>query len=583
MTDKAKRQRKPKQAKTPPISVLSLDYNLAELPTSQHRAGLAGLVLMVQWMENQQKIDGICQLTRLDDHGATLQIDERGMKSLYAQTYDSIEEQKKKKPEKEKPSKKATAEEEQPNEDETVGGSGENDKPDESEVGYKPRGAFLVSYDPTADNAGKGLWVDLWRDFVWYVVRKKWQSQQIYSDKIRLAKTTTDVWGNLVSEATSVWGEPSDLSGADLIGARAHNAEQVEFKDTAKHKLLLNFWSYTAQVYVPMTTVIGKMTKKPEPKDVGYAVAIPEVARLSTFCRILPKVLHINRGKERSKIRQKRPKDSLIDVPAEGALDFFLKLSEQISLSEGARTTNRMVSAIDVIHVDPSGKDMSITGTARIEPESFSPDDYERVRRNLWNREFRRQRVLNILDGRKKWYEGFDKLLSRLPFKLGFDGQHFAHDARESFESEVRDLKDKKTNDADDNLLTGQDTSAEGVETNAPQSKEPKSVEALVYQAVGRYLDRRLRAKRKSGYSDVKAGTADKDEYSKERRALAVNAFYSVKSRTEADFIEYFANTLCSVSQNPISETDYVTLAKALHHETEDVRTLTMLALSAHS
>ncbi len=55
MTDKAKRQRKPKQAKTPPISVLSLDYNLAELPTSQHRAGLAGLVLMVQWMEKSAK------------------------------------------------------------------------------------------------------------------------------------------------------------------------------------------------------------------------------------------------------------------------------------------------------------------------------------------------------------------------------------------------------------------------------------------------------------------------------------------------------------------------------------------------
>ena len=28
---------------------LSLEYNLAELPSSQHRAGLAGLVLMVEW------------------------------------------------------------------------------------------------------------------------------------------------------------------------------------------------------------------------------------------------------------------------------------------------------------------------------------------------------------------------------------------------------------------------------------------------------------------------------------------------------------------------------------------------------
>ena len=113
--------------------------------------------------------------------------------------------------------------------------------------------------------------------------------------------------------------------------------------------------------------------------------------------------------------------------------------------------------------------------------------------------------------------------------------------------------------------------------------KEPKSVEALVYQAVGRYLDRKLMAKRKLGYSDVMTGVADKDEYSKGRRTLAVDAFYSVKSRTETDFVDYFANTLCSVSQNPMSEADYVTLAEALLHRTDDVRTLTMLALSARS
>ena len=136
-------------------------------------------------------------------------------------------------------------------------------------------------------------------------------------------------------------------------------------------------------------------------------------------------------------------------------------------------------------------------------------------------------------------------------------------------------------NDTQDNPFADQDADKVG---NAVQAdKEPKSVEALVYQAVGRYLNRKLKAKRKFDYSDVKSGAVDKDEYSKERRALAVDAFYSVKSRTEADFIDYFANTLCSVSQNPMSEADYVTLAEALHHETDDVRTLTMLALSAHS
>ena len=39
-----------KKKTVPGIEVLELDYSLAELPSSQHRAGLAGLVLMVQWL-----------------------------------------------------------------------------------------------------------------------------------------------------------------------------------------------------------------------------------------------------------------------------------------------------------------------------------------------------------------------------------------------------------------------------------------------------------------------------------------------------------------------------------------------------
>ena len=38
---------------------LELDYNLAELPSSQHRAGLAGLVLMVKWLERDKSRKGL--------------------------------------------------------------------------------------------------------------------------------------------------------------------------------------------------------------------------------------------------------------------------------------------------------------------------------------------------------------------------------------------------------------------------------------------------------------------------------------------------------------------------------------------
>lgn len=580
MTVKEKKEKKPKRIKTPPVSVLPLDYNLAELPTSQHRAGLAGLVLMVQWLKDQKKIEGVCELTRLDDQGATLRIDEPGLKCLFAETYDFREGEQ----ESEKVRTRAKSKEDIPPkrmiDKEVIDKNGEKKTvPIYIYPTYIPKGAFLVSYDATADNAGKGIWVNLWRDFVWSVIRKKDPSRGIYRDKSTSAKEAVKVWREITSEASSFENEPPDLSGTDLIGARAYNAEQVSFKDKAKQKLLLNFWAFTSQIYIPETTVIDGTTKRPKPKQVGYVVAIPEVARLETFCRVLPNAIRNNRGIE---LKGFRPRDSVIDIPAEGALDFFLKLSDRVNVSEGARGTSRTVTAIDVIHIDPSGNDVSIMGTARIEPESFNADEYERVRHNLWNHEFRKQRILNILNG-SKWHEGFDKLLSRLPFKLGFDGEHFSHDARESFNSEVRDLKkEKRMNDTKDKPFADQDADKVG---NAMQAdKEPQSVAALVYQAVGRYLDRKLKAKRKFDYRDVQKGAVDKDEYSKERRALAIDAFYSVKSRTEnADFIEYFANTLCSVSQNPMSEAEYVSLAKALHDDPGEVRTLTMLALSARS
>ena len=570
---------KRKRTEASPVFVLTLDYNLAELPSSQHRAGLAGLIMMLQWLKEQEKHEGICELTRLDEFGATLQIDERGLKALFEETYNHVEgERESTKLETTVKSKKVKPYKEIRYREEMVSETGEKKLtsiyvyPD-----YIPKGAFLSSYDPTANDAGEGIWIGLWRDFVWRVVRKKDQAKNIYRDKKKPATEAEKVW----EELTSSKSKASALSGTDLIGARAYNAEQIPFKDKAEQKLLLHFWSYVAQIYIPITTVIDKKTKRPKIEEVGFAVAIPEVARLDTFCRVLPKVLN-NREQERKGFRQ-RPRDCLIDVPAEGALDLFIKLRDRIALSEGARSTGRVVSAIEVFHVSAAGDDVNIKGTARIEPESFRPDEYERVRHNLWNHEFRKQRVLNILNDEREWYANFDKLLSRLPLKLGFDGEYFSHDARESFKAEVKDLEEEwPMNNVDDAPFASRDTEDMDSEASTQAKREPKSSEALVYKVVGRYLDRKLKAKRNLGYVDVITGEADKDEYSKERRKLATDAFYSVKSRTRNDFTEYFANTLCSVSQN-MAEDDYVALARELHQNPERIRTLTMLALAARS
>src|SRR5262245_45212291 len=80
-----------KATKTAPApDVLELNYRLAELPSSQHRAGLAGLVLMADWLKRQPNKRGICKIEK-DAHSATLMIDEQGLEDLINEVYAATE------------------------------------------------------------------------------------------------------------------------------------------------------------------------------------------------------------------------------------------------------------------------------------------------------------------------------------------------------------------------------------------------------------------------------------------------------------------------------------------------------------
>jgi CRISPR-associated protein Cmx8 len=106
--------------------------------------------------------------------------------------------------------------------------------------------------------------------------------------------------------------------------------------------------------------------------------------------------------------------------------------------------------------------------------------------------------------------------------------------------------------------------------------------EALVYRVVGSYLQRKLSSKYQLEWSAVKDDPGKRKDYEEAREKVAREAFLAVRSRSGLDFTDYFASTLCSVSQ-PLSEQQYVALAQALYEDTDKVRTLTMLALSARS
>ena len=142
--------------------VLTLDYTLAELPSSQHRAGLAGLVLMVEhWLQRFEgwKQDGaaICEIENLSEYSVTLRVNQLGLQALFNQVYEaSWEEQERTQVLKNARTKEVIPylREEEKDEVDKKG------KPIKKKVYiYQvvvPKGAYIADADPDGDR-GKGL------------------------------------------------------------------------------------------------------------------------------------------------------------------------------------------------------------------------------------------------------------------------------------------------------------------------------------------------------------------------------------------------------------------------------------------
>lgn len=521
-----------------------LHYTLIELPSSQHRAGLVGLALMVDWLRRQppQARRGLCEIPSMDERGLVLRIDRQGLRDLFDQVYAAtMEEKRVRKPWKDKKTKqdKPPLRIEEETVEEVVRGKTKT-KVVEHYV-YEvpvPRGAFLVEWDEQADEAGNGPWIKLWRDVVWSVLRGVPATRAPFEDRAA-GVTTSDAdkaWSGLASGDGAV-----ELVSTHFLGAQASTAENVRFQDRARFQFLLHFWPFVAQLYVPVV-----QDREGKDEHQGYAVAMPDVASLRAMVEELPPSL---RGRDGTKAGY-RPRGCLLSLSLEGGLDLLGRLRQRVKLRESMRSgLVDLVHGIDVFHVKKDGNNVRVLGVGRVEPDEAMIDHYWRVRGDLWDPTFKRQRLVNLIGGRA-WYESFDRIMNTSPWRATIDGKYFGHDARKTFEE--------------------QDMSTE-------------TLDAVIYKMVGMYLGRKTEAKQDQTFEQAKAaGTLE--ERNKAREKIARDAFLAARSRTGVDFVDFFTSTLCSVPQH-IKESEYAVIAKALLDpaEVEKIRTLTMLALSARS
>lgn len=314
---------------------------------------------------------------------------------------------------------------------------------------------------------------------------------------------------------------------------------------------------------------------------VGYTLAIPEVSDLEYFCDLYPRMLQ---GLS-SKAKGYRPEASVIDIPQQAGLEFIENLALLAGIAAEKAAITNAIASVEYLHLVKAGNNTKVMASGRIAADARLLDEYlallGRDRARFRNPLFRSGLMLALLD-RSCWYQPMAAMLTQRPWPFFVRSEKtpkgiawFAADAAKRFQdlsqkydSEVREMNDAET--------------------------RPKSpLELLVYRLIRKYV--RCKTKDKCGLEwddfkdkkvvDEKTGKSRPDvpqEYRDTREKIASDAFLAMRSRREQDFVEYFTATVCSVGQF-LPEDDFRIVAEALLREPENVKTLTLLALSANS
>lgn len=538
----AKNSTKTRVAKTE-TGPVSLEWALAELPSSQHKAGLAGLALCVQYLQRTPLVDGVCEIETLDEDGLRIRVDRKGMQALFDLVYAaSLEER-----ESEKKFQKKTASgakvDVQPKR--TI----ERAVPDKKGIDkaktfyvYEhtvPAGEIIDEWD---ESPGK-LWLKLWRDLVWRTLRGVPATREPYERRAekRVASDGEDAFDELTTKPCASVKLPSTY----YIGAQERSAENVPFEDVARCRVLLHFWPFVIPIYVPAI-----MDRDGKSDFVGHVIVVPDVHDLAGFVANWDRVMRERDGAARGYV----PRDSVIDLAAEAGLDVARRAFALIE--KGKVKTQPWMEAVDVFHVEKEGNNVRIREVARIDLRRDRANDYGRVRERYWNALFRRRRIISILDENAPWWTGFGRLCATTTEELTINDSKFRHDCRLAFTE---------------------------VEMDTATDIDEPTLEHLIYRATRSYVYGKLESKYGLTWQKVEgAGKAREDEYNDKKLKIARDAFLAVRSRTGADFIGYFTSTICSVPQR-LGEQGYLMVARALHdeREVERIRSLTLLALSA--
>jgi CRISPR-associated protein Cmx8 len=403
---------------------ISLVYDPLSLPTSQHRAGLAGLLVLVETLRNRGVVP-IPEIEYLPDARIQLRFDEEALTAVFDDLYAATEEEQ---PRSQKLTRGKLEQKQTiaPVREEVVEESGKK----RTIYYYKqviPRAPFLAALQVPP------VWLKLWRDAVWTCVRGVPNTRIPYQERSAGAHVTeaSKAWKNLMRFAADLQRgrlHTVALSGSLYIGSQAASAERVPFAARADEALLLHFWPVVMGVSVPRA-----LDRDGKPNTTGYLLTLPDVSDFRNF----PADYREMAAGLPAEVQGIYPKDAYVTLPEEGGLEYLANLATLSRTRALEAAWSFSVAGIDVFHMDKRGNNIPLLYTGRVPADLRLLTGYELVRREYRNVLFRRQLLVNLLRGRP-WYRGFQHVFANQPHSsfLGAEGRYFHLDVIRRIQNE---------------------------------------------------------------------------------------------------------------------------------------------------
>lgn len=566
---------KSKSSKPAAPEKITLHYDLMTLPTAQHRAGLAGLVLQVRLMQKKEKSLGfekiplIEKLTRTE---LTITFTELSLQAVFDELYAA-----------------GIVEVATPNKWAGATIKRDIDVPDKKTGKVvkhfiydvvQPRGQLMENH---LASGNESPWLKLWRDMVWNITRgiNTTRAPFIKRANDQSCQEGTATWDELckneVKKAKSEF-QTNEISGALMLGAQAVNAENISFLGRVDENLLLHFWQNAVMTFVPQMI---KRDSKIE--SVGFVLCIPDVANLEDFCDAYPDMLH----ELNDSLKGRRPAEALIDIPVQSNLEFLRYLKTLASAKSERKSWATSVSMIESFHMLKLGNNIKLMGHDTVSNDPEIIEAYDRIRKNFRNPIFRAACIKSLLD-HKNWYANLLEVFAERDWTDFVEHEktskyipRFRIDARNKFQSIEANYK----------MLT---------QVNATSDEsEADRLSRIVYRLVKRYVQERTLSKLGKKLEDFKLREYkgrmipqfDKDYIEKQRKVCS-ETFLAMRSRHDQEFVSYFVGSICSCPQF-LKMDDYSFLTQILLRKSstnpsastppcwEDVKSLAMIACAA--